>query len=413
MNSFLTTDWLSMEALDLLTNSLEVTSHLYSGFSKEYQRPFAVGETIRVEYPPKWLIRNGIDYDPQGISEINTSITCNQVFGVDYEWNDIEQVLSLEKDDTRQTNFYIKGPIAQIAQEWDIRSAQFAAQYSSMVAGTLGTDPVSFAVFSNLAEQKLFEMACPSEEQKAMIITPSQNTALLGTVTNVFNPADEISREFKKGIIGMQAGMTFYRSMSIYRHTAGVWAVANAVTVNAAGQSGSSLDINCTNGDTFKKGDKIGIAAVYNANPMTRARTTTAYTFSFTVTADVTATAATATLPISPPIYGPGSPYQNVDALPADTALLTLWPGTTAPSGKSGSVGVAIHPWAFGIVGVPLDLPKNQQIARQQRDQETGMSIRMVRAWDPVQSRYVNRFDTLGGYGVLYNGNCCVAMAGA
>ncbi|MEY4385992.1 MAG: Rhodoferax phage [Verrucomicrobiota bacterium] len=410
-NSFLTTDWLSMEALDLLTNSLELTSHLYTGFSKEYQKPFAVGETIRVQYPPKWLIRNGIEYDPQGIAEINTTITCNQVFGVDFEWNDIEQVLQLERDDTRQTNFYIKGPIAQIAQEWDTRSGRFAGQYTSLISGTLGTDPTSFATFSNLAEQKLFEMACPQDGDKAMVITPAQNTALLATVTNVFNPADEISREFKKGIIGMQAGMTYYRSMSIYRHTAGTW--SSSVTVSGASQSGASLLVNCTSGDTFKKGDKIGIASVYNANPMTRQRTNSAYTFTFTVTADVTATASTATLPISPSIYGPGSPYQNVDALPADTAALTLFPGTTSPNGKSGAIGVAIHPWAFAIVGVPLDLPKNQQIARQQRDQETGMAIRMVRAWDPVESRYVNRFDTLGGYGVLYNGNCAVGMLGA
>ena len=96
-NAFLTTDWLSMEALDLLTNSLEITSHFYTGFNKEFQKPFAVGETVRVEYPPKWLIRNGIPYDPQGIQEIQTTITCNQVFGVDFEWNDVEQVLQLRR----------------------------------------------------------------------------------------------------------------------------------------------------------------------------------------------------------------------------------------------------------------------------------------------------------------------------
>src|SRR5690349_24874688 len=36
-------------------------------------------------------------------------------------------------------------------------------------------------------------------------------------------------------------------------------------------------------------------------------------------------------------IVGPGDQYQNVDALPLDTALLTLFPGTTSPSAKTRS----------------------------------------------------------------------------
>ena len=39
-------------------------------------------------------------------------------------------------------------------------------------------------------------------------------------------------------------------------------------------------------------------------------------------------------LNILPSIFGPGSQYQNVDALPGNGAALTLWPGTGAPNGK-------------------------------------------------------------------------------
>lgn len=414
-NQFLTTDWLSMDAMDLLTNSLEVTSHFYTGFNKEFQKPFAVGESVRVEFPPKWFTRDGLEYNPQGIQEIYTTITCNQVVGLDFEWNDVEAALELERDDTRLNDFYYKGPVAQIAQDWDLRSGQFGGIYSNMVAGVLGTDPTSFSDFSNLAEQKMYEMACPMDGDKALIITPSVNRSLVNAAIQYFNPADAISKQYKKGIIGQQTGLTFYRSMSLYRHTAGTW--AGAVTVSGAGQSGASLLVNCTSGDTFKRGDKIGIgtttASVYNVNPMTRQRVNSGYVAMVTVTADVTATATTATIPISPAIYGPDSPFQNVDALPGNLAALTLWPGTTSPNGKSGTIGLAVHPWAFGIVFVPLELPKNQQIARQQRDPDTGAAIRFVRAWDPVESRMINRFDTLGGYGILYNGNCAVAMPGA
>jgi hypothetical protein len=48
-----------------------------------------------------------------------------------------------------------------------------------------------------------------------------------------------------------------------------------------------------------------------------------------------------------PAIYGPGSQYQNVDALAAAGAALTLWPGTAAPSGKVGTVSLGLTKAAF------------------------------------------------------------------
>lgn len=412
MNQFLTTDWLSMKALRLLVNSLKVTSVFNTDWNSDYQKPFAPGEVVRIEYPPKWFIRDGIGYDPQPIQEIQSSVSCDQVFGVDFQWDDVEEALQLERDDTRQSNFYMKGPVAQIAQEWDLRSALFAYQYANQFVGVLGTNPTSFAAFGAIAEQKLFEQACPEDGDRDMIISPGMTTSLIGGATTVFNPQAEISKQFRKNEIGEQANFGYTKSMSLRTHTAGTWAAGN--TLSASSVTGdSSIVIACTSGDTVKKGDKIGIASVYNANPMTRETTTTAYTFTVSATADVTASGATMTVPITPTIYGPGSPFQNVSALPAAGATLTLWPGTTLPNGKSGKVGLAIHRDAYAIVNVPLSLPKAVEIAKQQRDDETGMAIRFVRAWQADQSRYVNRFDTLGGYGILYNNNCVIAMVGA
>lgn len=412
-NSFLTTDWLSMTSLVLLVNQLEVSQFFNTSWNNDFQKPFAVGETIRVKYPPKFLIRSGSGYSPQGINEIRTTITCNQTFGVDFEWTDVEAALKLERGDSRLTDFYIKGPIAQVAQEWDSRSALFAYQNANQAAGVLGTNPTAYQTFSNLADQRLMEMGCPMDGKRGIVVAPAVVTSLIGNTTTIFNPSDEIARQYKKGVIGTQAGFEWYRSMSLYSHTAGTW--AGAVTVTSAPSDGAtSLTITATAGDTFAVGDVIGIDNCYNANPMTRRQTTAAYDKTVVVTEALTAAGGGAdVLNISPALYGPGSQYQNVNALPAAGATLTLFPGTAAPSGKSGIQSLAIHRDAFALVGVPLELPENQQIARQQRDPDTGMSIRFVRAWDPVESKMINRFDTLGGYGVLYNDNCVVRLLGA
>lgn len=411
-NAFLTTDWLSLTSLALLVNQLEVCQFFNTDFNQEFQRPYAVGDTVRVKYPPKFLVRSGLGYSPQAITQLQTTIVCNQIFGVDFEWTDVEEALFLERGDTRLTDFYIRGPIAQIAQEWDSRAALFAYQNTNHITGVLGTNPTAYQNFSNLADEKLISMACPREGKRGIVVPPAVVTSLIGNTTTIFNPADEIARQYKKGVIGMQGGFEWYRSMSLYSHTAGTW--AGAVTMASAASNGATtLSITATAGDTFNVGDVIGIAGVYDANPMTRRRTTTAYTKTVTVTEALTAVGGTNTLKITPALYGPGSPYQNVDALPASGAALTLFPGTASPNGKAGVNGLAIHRDAFALVGVPLELPVNQQVARQQRDPDTGMAIRFVRAWDPTQSKMINRFDTLGGFGVFFNDNCAVRLLAA
>lgn len=412
MNDFLTTDWFSMEMLRLLVNPLEVTEFLNSKWNPDYQRPFAVGAIINIKYPPQFTIRNGMGYAAQGIQQIQTTINCNQAFGIDFEWDDIEAALKLERGDDRLSELYIRNPLEQIASEWDSRSALFCYQNCNNIVGQLGTDPTALASYSNAARQRVVEMAGNVPGKSGIIIPPGVNTALAPTISALLNPSDQVSKAFKKGIIGQQAGYDWHESMSLYDHTAGTW--AGAVTVNGAGQSGSTLTITATAGDTFLVGDVIGLGGVFNVNPRTRRRTNSANTKTIVVTQNLTAAGGGVdVINFLPALYGPGSPYQNVTALPANGATLTLFPGTTSPNGKTGKNGLLIHRDLAAIVNVPLDLPKNQQIARQQRHPKTGMAVRFVRAWDPKTATTINRFDTLGGYGPLYPDNCGVRLLSA
>lgn len=406
-----------MKALRLLLNKLAVSMYFNDDWNSEYQRPFTPGETIRVEYPPLWDIRNGIGYNPQAIQEIYTTITVDQIFGIDFQWDDVEAALKLERDDTRVNDFYMKGPMKKIAQEWDLRASLFGYVYTPNVVGVLGTNPTSWTTFSAAAMQILFEQGGinGSEDpgEVAQIISPGMNTSLVGTMQTTYNPQFRPSSdEFARYKVDQVADADIIKSMSLRRHTNGT--VAGAFTINGSDQSGSALLVNLTAGDTIKRGTKIGITGRYPTNPETRETSTTGRTFTFTVTQDLTAAGGGADqLQISPPIYGPLSVFQNIDVLPQNGDVLVVMPGTASPNAKTGVVGLALQRDAFARVNVPLQLPKAVEIARQQRDSETGYSIRFTRTWDAVQSRNINRFDTLGGFGVLYNSNCSCAMLGA
>ena len=407
-NSFVVADWVAMEALRLLTNKLEVAQFFDTSYNKEFTQSFAVGDTVRIKLPQQWTVSNTVGYTPQAIDRKYTTVTVDQFFQIGFDYDSVEQALKLERSQAEVSKQYIEPAIAQMKQEIDSRAALFGYQHANNIVGVLGTDPTSTSTVM-AARQLLIEKACPPSGDKGFIIPPSVNTAIVPAISSLFNPSSEISREFREGSIGKLNGFDWYESMSLYTHTAGTWAGAVSIATTAT-DGATTLDLTCTTGDTFKAGDKIGIATVYPVNPMTRRVTSTAKTMTVTVLADVTGASSAATISISPALYGPGSQYQNVDRLPTAADVCTLFPGTASPNGKVGKVGLAIHPDAFAIVGVKLDMPKQIEAGSQQRDPETGIAIRFTKTWDPLLSRMITRFDCLMGFGPLRPDNACVAV---
>jgi hypothetical protein len=50
------------------------------------------------------------------------------------------------------------------------------------------------------------------------------------------------------------------------------------------------------------------------------------------------------------------------------------------------------------------------ELASNTRDPETGIAIRFVRMFDPQQSKMINRFDVLMGFGPLRPNNCATRI---
>lgn len=411
-NSFLDTNWVSMKILWILQNSLEVAGSFNTEWESEFGKSFPVGSSVQVKLPQRWTITNGLGYQPQGIARLATTINLDQVFGIHFEWDSYERLVKMERSQEELEENYLKPAGVQLAQETDSRAAYWAALNTNNVVSTLGTNATTIAPFT-AAEQVLFQKACPKGERR-LCLSPSLNASYVNSNVTQFNPAPEISRMFRSGVIGTAAGWEWYRSNSLYSVTAGT-ASTGGVTVTGASQSGSSLIVTGTSTQTINPGDKFSIAGVYAVNPTTR-RTSGGQglqQFVYTGSTPWVLTGGSDTIPISPAIYGPGSQYQNVSALPANSAALTFWPGTTSPSGVSGTVSLGLSKFAFAISGGKLEVPKAVERAEQTEDPDTGMTVRFVRAWDQRESKMTNRFDMCLGFGNLYPDNGAVAIAGA
>jgi hypothetical protein len=410
-NQFLNTSWISMEVLRNLKNALKIVEYFNTAWQKDYNKTFAVGTTITVKYPQQFLIRDGLNYNPQGLDRIATTVSLDQPFGIDFQWDDYEYAVKAERSEEEIKEQYLEPAGVQLAQEIDSRAAFFAKNNISQIVGSLGTDPTSI-VFLDQARARLLQKAAPPGKRSACISSSMMTNSINTPVTSLLQPGDEISQAFKEGHLGKLKGFELFEEQSLYNHTAGTWAGAN--TVAGAGQSGTQLTINATAGDTFNQGDKLSLANVNMVNPRTRRSPGPLTPQTFTITQPLVAVGGGVdVIQILPAIYGPGSQYQNVDNLPVNTAAMTLFPGTTNPNGAVGTMGLALTPMAFAIVGMRFYLPKAVEAKSQAEDKATGIPVRFVKDWDSVRSMQIHRFDTVCGFGNLYQDNGAVGLLGA
>ncbi len=408
-------DWVALDCLELLENMLAMAGFANFGYQNEFKKEFAVGDTVRVKFPQEFVVTDGFEYNAQAINRQATTVTIDQPMQISYEWDSIEEALKLERSQKELREQYNFPAARQFASECELRWMDFAFYNTNNVVGTLAAVPTSWDIYAQ-ADQRMTENAGNNLDQRqALAVTPSMMRSMITNSLTQFNPADAISKQYKTGIVGTAAGSTWYKSMYCHPHTTGIWAtVATGVTVTSSGQSGTTLNVTATNGDTFNRGDIVDIAGVYNVNPRTKRSTGTLKQFKIMQT--VTASGSAAALTISPGIVGPGSPYQNVSALPLTTAILTLWPGTSMSNGtaKSGVCGQLLNKSFGAMAGVDLMIPSEGgtvKLARKQRDSNTGLTLAAISMFDGILRRQINRMDMLIGFGPLYTDRCGVLVA--
>lgn len=407
-NQFQVVDWLTMEGLRTVVNKLAVAQYFNTNYNKEFTREFAVGETVRVPLPQRYTVTSGLEYKPQPINRKFTTVTCDQVIGIHFEWDSVEAALQMPRGREAVKRDLLDPAMEQLAQEIDSRCAAWALANTNNVVGALGTTPTSFDIYGQ-ARARLIENACTPGE-KGMIVSPQMMRTIVSNNQATFNPQNEIAKAFREGYYGHAQGFEWDESMSLYSQTCGTWAGAVTCTNNVA-DGATSIVVSCTTGDTFNANDVVSIALVNNANPVTRR--TTGGLKHFLITQSTVGVASSATLQVAcgiNGICGPGNQYQNVDALPLANAALTLMPGTTTPNGKSGMNGLALNKDAFALVGVRLEIPKACEMSSYARDPKTGISIAFLRMMDPTTRKMINRFDCLIGMGNLYPDNCAVRV---
>lgn len=416
-NALVTTRMVTFKVLDEFLNNLKVVS----GFSTEWEAEFGkqgnkIGDTLLVRKPQRWLVKSGATYQEQPITDTFTTITVLRQRFIGFDYGAFESTLSLDD----MYNRYFAKQTTQLSNQVDDEASQFAYQNTNNITGTLGTNPASLADAQNIfldGYAQLMENGCPTEDLTG-VFWPAMAAAIMKFLNTNFNPQPELRKQFMSGnlIENMYGFARIAVDQNLYIHTAGTF-TGTPVVQTASVDGDTQIVVNgwTANTDFLNAGDVFAVASVNNVNPKNR-RTmgrSKKFVVQNTVTADGNGS-MTIVFGGNFSLAGPGNQYQNVDALPAAGAAITVWPGTTSPSNKSGNQSLEFGPNAFAFV--PITFPnvgEEGAFCSQATDPKTRASLTMVRQVNAETYRRIARMDMGFDFGNLYPDNESVRAVGA
>ena len=401
MNTLITIEMTTLEALRVLTNMLVFTGLVNRQFDPMFGVSGAkVGDVVYARKPPRYIVRKGAGIQPQASTETRTPVKLDQLAGIDLPFSSVDRTLSIDNYSDR----FLKPALAAIANQIDYDGMQ---QYVNIynVVGTPGTVPTSTTANSTYlgAGVILDDMGAPQDDQRFLVTTPNMQASIVNANTSIFNPQAVISEGFRKGRYGRGVvGFDWYMDQNCPTHTDGTRTGINgaAWSLNGTVSSGSSIILaGLTSGNTILAGDTFTIGAVatgpQSVNPQNRQATGSLQTF--VNTAPVTADGGgAATITVAPEIVISGA-FQTVSKAAASGLYLNMSGASTMVS----RVGLAFHRDCFTLVTAPLELPKGVHEAYYAGDDQTGVGVRIVTAYDIRTNEMITRFDVLYGWSTL------------
>jgi hypothetical protein len=230
--------------------------------------------------------------------------------------------------------------------------------------------------------------SCP-RVNRSIIVDPLTLSRTVSSLTGLFNPQADISKQYKTGLIAQNVfGFDWAMDQTVVLHTEGTFTTG---TMNGANQTGTALTVSALGG-TLKAGDIVTIAGVFQINRVTKKSTGSLQQFVLTADASASATTINVYPSLNPQIGGQDVAYQTVTASPTVNAAIT----TPIAAGEIYRKNFAFHPTAVTMVTADLELPSGA-VVEAGREAYDGISLRMIRDYLSISDTWLTRLDILWG----------------
>jgi hypothetical protein len=397
-NSVLTISMITREAMRVLENNLTFTR----GVNREYDDKFGregakIGSTLNVRLPARYVGRTGPTLSIEDQTEQYIALTLGTQFGVDVQFTSADLELSMDDFSER----FLAPAMAAVSNKIDFDGmAQATSVYNAV--GTPGTTPSTILTFLN-ASKVMKQFAAPQDDMRSFTIDPNAEAAIVNNLTTLFVPQKEIGEQYLRGQMGNAIGFKWSSDANVNTLTQGSQG-GTPVTKSATTQTGSSL---ITTGwsntitNVLVAGDIFTISGIHAVNPQTRKSTGALQQFVVTANANSNGS-GTATLSISPSMTSSGQ-FQTIDTAVTGGLTITVLGSASATQ----IMNLAYHRDAFILGTADLPLPKGVDMAARVASKKTGLSVRMVRAYDIVNDMFPCRLDVLYGWATPYPQLAC------
>jgi hypothetical protein len=437
--------YITNEALVVLENELVIANRVERQYSNEYAQTGAkIGNTCNVRRPPRYLGTYGPPLNVEDSNETYTPVVLNYQFHVDVQFTTQDLALSMDMFKKR----ILRPQIAAIANRIDSDTYQYAFLNTATNVGVPGVQPASYKLFSD-GRAYLAAEACPTEGEKNCVLDPISMSAATDAVKGLFNPQAKIGEYNEKGLVAREfAGLDWWEDQNVATYITGPVGTGTAQAVATVPAGTALLTSGWAASGTFqtkgwqastavlKVGDTIQIAGVFPVNPQNRLQygrtpkqfvvlppggfqtppngaATTGIFFAPAALANGSFNPLTGlytsdaggllTLVIGEAIIS-GGQFQNVNAAPAASAVITINGGSGAANANIASPqGLIFHKYAYALAFADLPLPQGVEMAvRAYDDEDVGMSIRCVTQYSINNDSEPTRADVLYGPASLY-----------
>lgn len=403
-NSILTPSVIAKEMLMQFKNGMGFSRNVNKTYSKDFgKKGSKIGSSEKIRKPNRFTTTSGAAYSAQDVTEDYFTLTIDTQQHVDFEFLSSDLTLSVDEFSER----YAKPAALALVNKVDVDGQALASKNIYNAVGTAATTPSALLTYL-YAQQKIAESSGPDDDDYSFIVNPAASTKIVDALKSLFQSGDEISKQYKRGLMGQAAGGEWYRSQNVFQSTSGVRGGTPLINMASVANGTTSLITDAWTAaaaNRLKAGDVFTIAGVNKCNPITKADT--GILQQFVATADAASDGSgNLTVVVSPAIYSSGS-LQNVVTAPADNAAL----GFAGDANSMGAVGtsaitahnILMHKQAMALAYVPLEMPQGVDFSAVETDPDTGISIRLVRQWDIATDKFKTRADVMYGWAAARN----------
>ena len=410
-NNLLTDDVIAKESLRLLKNNLVMAKNVYRQYEKTFGK---VGDTIRLELPYRVKAAQGRTLQKKPMVDQTIAFKIDQQTHVGLEFTVKDKTLDIKNFSDR----YLKSAMSQIANTID-RHILLQLKKAFHSSGTPGVRPGKYIDFAN-SGAKQTTYGVPLDDMRKAVLDPFTCAELSDEVTKLFKES-MVEKAYKAGYKGRVAGYETFESQNVPKHTVGAYggtplvagAITNGDTVTTDGWTASVTGL-------LLAGDVITFAGVFGVNP--QSYETTGLLQEFVVVEDVDSTAGgLATIKVFPEmndgtattVNASGDTisleaYQNITALPADNAVISVM----GAAGTTYEQNYLFHRDAVALAMIDLELPASATVKARASDPDTGLSLLMTQQYDINEQTEITRIDAVYGADLIY-GELALRLWGA